>query len=272
MNRSYLLDLGSHSVKLYRRDDDEELLLLRTVTWRVLETAVEPENLAAILQSVLAEVDDFRTVQAVATAAFRRDVRLGAAITRLCEGLGISLEIIDQRAEALLLRAAVSSSGSGGDLDAINVGGGSIQIISGDGSEHLLPFGISDLNKRFGLAGPVSERRVQECQDFVVGELPAWLDEFWYTGGERTYLEHFGVPLSGLWCARSDFEPFADDLATWTGDRLRSRSPYDDGWMTGAVASNCIVLAGLKRNDLNKFAPADLNISHGVHKSAVPVT
>lgn len=270
MRRPYLLDLGSHSVKLYRRDDGE-LTLLRTLTWRVLESAVGPGELAAVLQSVLDDVCDVRSVQAVATAAFRQDRRLGDALTSVCERLGLSLRIIDQRAEADLLRAATASSGGVAGLDAINVGGGSIQIVSADGREHLLSFGISDLNRQFALTEAPDLRQVDQCRAFVVGRLPAWLGLFSYTGGERTYLDHFGVPVSGTWCARSDFEPFADGLAKWPEERLRARSPYDEGWMTGAVASNCIVLACLEVNDLDKFAPVDLNISHGVLESPTPV-
>jgi hypothetical protein len=271
VRRPYLLDLGSHSVKLYRSGDGP-LRLLRTVTWRVLERPVGPEQLEAVLTSVLADVDDVRSVQAVATAAFRQDTRLGDALTTVCDHVGLSLQIIDQGSEAHLLRLAVSSSASVSGLDAINVGGGSVQILSSDGREHPLSFGVSDLNRQFALTDAPDLRRVDECRAFVMRQLPPWLGLFSYTGGERTYLEHFGVPVTGGWCSRADFTTFAEDMAGWSEADLRARSPYDEEWMSGAVASNCIVLACLGRNDLDKFVPTDLNISHGVHDSLAPAS
>ncbi|WP_158612681.1 exopolyphosphatase [Frigoribacterium sp. PhB24] len=269
MSDSHFLDLGSHSVKLYRRVEGE-LTLEQTVTWQVMESASGVDQLAAVLASVLTDVPDMRSVEAVATAAFRQDHDLGEALSFACDRLGLRVKIIDQEAEAELLRLAVSTSSDAKGTDAINVGGGSIQIISRDGREHLLPFGISDLNKEFGLTDVPERRQIEACQTFVARQLPEWLGLFSYTGGERTYLEHFGVPMTNSWCSYRDFKAFADDMAAWEEKRLHANSPYDPRWMDGAVASNCIVLACLEQNDLDRFMPADLNIGHGVHQSLTP--
>nr|WP_246311683.1 hypothetical protein [Leifsonia naganoensis] len=208
-------------------------------------------------------VPDLESVTALATAAFRRRPNLGETLATACQFLGISVSIIDQESEADLMRRALARESVLASLDAINVGGGSIQVTSPTGLTHLLPFGIADLNRRFGLSKGPSEREVTACREFVAGQLPDWLGEFAYTGGERTYLESFGVPLQGIWCLADDFEIFAARMERWSNHDLESRSPYDARWMSGAIASNSIVIACLQRSGVHRFAPVDLNIAHG---------
>ena len=51
-----------------------------------------------------------------------------------------------------------------------------------------------------------------------------------------------------------------------SNEELEIKTPYDKKWMSGAIASNCIVIACLEHAKSNFFVPSDLNITHGLIK------
>jgi hypothetical protein len=265
---SYVLDLGSHSVKVYRRPGPAgpAALLVDTVTWELLERRPGRAQLGRHLDDVLARIPGpRRTVTAIGTAAVRRDPGLAEELHAVCSERGISYRTISQDDEARLIRLAAAEAGIPAGLHVVNAGGGSIQIVTGSrGVAHLLPFGISDLNRRFDLGAPPGARRAGECVEWVAGRLPALAGEFAYTGGEHTYLEHFGVELPDGRCSAAAFAGLADRLRLLPGGELEALSPFDPKWMHGAVASNCIVTACLARWGCDRFLPVDLNIAHGL--------
>ncbi|NQX68589.1 exopolyphosphatase [Paenibacillus alba] len=264
-----ILDLGSHSAKIFKKSQ-EGIKQVDVLTWELLESDVNLPDIEGQLKSLLdhtyVEGLDEGTVEAIGTEAMRRSPHLSEHMQQICKNLHIAYRTISQKEEAELLRRAVAASDIPSDLDVINVGGGSIQIMTRDSEEpYLIPFGISDLNHQFQLLEPPLYRQIATCIKWLSCRLPATLKTFAFTGGERAYLKHFEVELEqDLYCLSSDFNSLARQLAALDLSDLEANSPFDPKWMRGAVASNCIVLAGLIKSGSTKFLPSDLNIAHGL--------
>jgi exopolyphosphatase/pppGpp-phosphohydrolase len=256
-----VLDLGSHSAKSYLKG--ESIQEVGNITWALLELENTHDHIEKALKQL---VDPFRSscrsILAIGTEAMRRNQELAVKVAKVCETLSISYRTLTQIEEASLILKAFHGKIR---TDIINVGGGSIQIISRDTKEiTLLNFGISDLNKAFSLNKEPYEREIDECISWVESQLPESLSKFTYTGGEEKYLRHLGVPVLDGECSRQDFERLAKQLSQKPREKLEALSPFEPKWMGGAIASNCIVLACLNRAKVISFVPSDKNIAHGL--------
>lgn len=263
-----IVDIGSHSLKIYRHA--KQLALLDTVAWHRAEEPISAVALVDALPEVLNRVrtgfpDAHCTV--VGTAVLRTHPALAQVVSEICGRYGTDFELITHEREADLIRHAAACSGLRRDLAVVSVGGRSIQIVPPAGLATHLRFGIVDLNVRFDLNREPALRRVDECTDYVRAMLPPDFGPFAYTGGELTYLRHVGVPLPAGRCGRTDFEQMASRLARMERRALVRLSPYDPAWMGGAIASNCVVTAMLRAAGMKGFVPSDLNVSEGLIRS-----
>ncbi|NOU86472.1 exopolyphosphatase [Paenibacillus sp. LMG 31460] len=265
-----ILDLGSHSAKVFRKSNDQ-IEQVDVLTWELLESGVDLPSIEGTLKSLLSTQGSFieglgqGDIEAIGTEAMRRSPHLSEHMQEVCRNLRIAYRTISQKEEADLLKKAIAESDIPSDLDVINAGGGSIQIITSESeAPYLIPFGISDLNQQFNLLGPPDQRQIATCIKWLSCRLPTSLEQFAYTGGEKTYLRHFQIELEDdLYCHRSDFTQLTRQLAAQDLQTLEANSPFDPKWMRGAIASNCVVLAGLIKSGASKFMPSDLNIAHG---------
>ncbi|MCY9661254.1 hypothetical protein P5G65_01235 [Paenibacillus chondroitinus] len=265
-----ILDLGSHSAKVFKKSDIG-IEQVDVLTWELLESEICLPSIEDKLKSLLSTQGSFLegaplgNIEAFGTEAMRRSPHLSEHMEEICRNLRIAYRTISQKEEAELLRKAISESDIPSHLDVINVGGGSIQIITKEcEAPYLIPFGISDLNQEFQLLGAPHQRQITTCIKWLSSRLPASLGPFAYTGGEKTYLRHFDIELEqDLYCSRSDFTQLTRQLALLELSALENNSPFDPKWMRGAIASNCVVLAGLIKSGAGKFMPSDLNIAHG---------
>jgi len=264
-NPMYVADLGSHSIKLYRRLGDG-VKMQKTHAWQVLKwpaNGAYHHKVGIYLDELMSGLREGDGVVAVATAAFRNRMDLSTAARLACAERGIPLEILEHDSEAELLAKTINADPNLEGLIGVNVGCGSIQLAIGE-QRHLLSVGIMDLTKRFLLDGLPSERLVADCTDWVVSQMPPWSGPFAYLGDELTYLMSFGVPVEEGWCHVSDFKHFANKLNSLPMDELMKRSPFDPGWMSGAIGSNCIVQALLRSFGTERFRPVNANIGHAV--------
>ncbi|BBD70930.1 hypothetical protein NIES4072_72960 [Nostoc commune NIES-4072] len=264
--KNLILDLGSRTAKLYILDN--EVKNINNVNWEVIEGKSSKESINNSLIELLKPINfnEIHRIHAVGTEAMRRDKKLENIVSSVCHSLGILYTTISQEYEAQLIKEAARKANITDKYDIINVGGGSIQIILKEASKAvLLNFGISDLNDRFYLLEAVGHRKIEECIAWIKKHLPETTALFGYTGGEATYLKHFGVPLQAdHTCLKTDFYDFAERISNFDLQSLERVSPFGSKWMRGAVASNCVVLACLEKAQTNYFLPSDLNISHGL--------
>lgn len=260
----FILDVGSHSLKLYRREESTQLT--KTVTWEPINEyseGVSTSEVELILQKVREDFP-YVAVKAFGTGLMRQIPELASKVHSCCREYGAEFDVISQETEAELIRKAVSVDGTLPDTAVVNVGGRSIQVVLPSSEIRLLSFGIVDLNEKFNLTDSPGSRDIPGCQDFLSSQLPHDIGEFVYTGGEATYLQHFEVPMAGGYCDRDVFLRFAEELARRTIDDLMRNSPFDPKWMKGAIASNCIVASLLEYSRVERFWPSEINIGHGV--------
>ncbi|GGK31712.1 hypothetical protein [Salinarimonas ramus] len=259
-----IVDFGSRSIKIFISDCVGRGSQIASVNRCPLEEAPGESDVAAALDEVERQVrSDAGPVLAIGTAFARRSPRLRTLIEAFCSARGWRYETLTQAAELDLIARAFSSAATGRDI--FNAGGGSIQIAAADGAHVLLDFGISDLNARFGLSRSVAERDVAACVSWLAEQMPRSRAAFVYTGGEATYLAAMGVHLGADGrCEAGAFEAMAARLARMEPDALERSSPFGRRWMTGAVASNCIVLAALRTRELAHFYASDANVADGL--------
>jgi exopolyphosphatase/pppGpp-phosphohydrolase len=259
-----ILDLGSRSVKAYLKS--ESIREIAQITWTLLEAPAAGDEAENCLRTLIEPYHArCKEITAVGTEAMRRDARLEKEIRQICARLGINYRQLSQTEEAKLIAKAFHAETR---MDVVNSGGGSIQIISAPLHQMtLLPFGISDLNRRFNLARVPEARALNDCVEWISSQLPKSQLPFVYSGGEEKYLRHLGVHIHRGRCESADFRAMTTRLARMEMHDLEKLSPYDPRWMHGAIASNCIVLALLQSTSASFFVPSDLNIAHGLFGS-----
>lgn len=262
MSVNFVIDCGSRSIKLHRADQGGAVSLWATRSWDPINDAQQAGRVGALLVDLTQDVVARTSIHVVGTAAARRDRRVATAIGEACAALGWSYETLSHAREAALIRAAF---GNRDDCDIVNAGGGSIQIVTADGAVALLDFGISDLNRNFGLHGAPAERRIAEATAFVAARLPRLVRPFIYSGGELTYLLALGAAVSGEGaCTAAEFERVAQHFDGLDATAQQELSPFDAGWTSGAVASNAIVRAALSASGAGHYIASDINIADGI--------
>jgi hypothetical protein len=261
MGRQFVIDCGSRSIKLHEAHRDT-VSLQATCSWDPINDTANVARVGQLLADLTKDLPAVSAVHVVGTAAARRDPKVAAAIGNACTAFGWTYETLSHAGEAVLIRDAFAGRE---DCDIINAGGGSIQIVHPDGSIELLGFGISDLNARFNLAGRAGGRRIEEASDFMRGELHSMWRPFIYSGGELSYLRAMGAAVGGDGrCGADEFMRIAASVDALELDALEALSPFDEGWMRGAVASNVIVRALLLESGVDHYYASDINIADGI--------
>lgn len=261
MGAEFIIDCGSRSIKLHRAERGRARLEASR-SWDPLGSGAGASQVGHLLTELATGLPPRARVHVVGTAAARRTPALAARLAAVCRPLGWHYETLTQDAEAQLIREAL------GDRQAdeiVNVGGGSIQIVHPSGALTLLGFGISDLNARFGLERPPGHRRCRAATAFVREQLPSVAGGFLYSGGELSYLRAIGARLgAGGRCSRDEFDRVASRVDGLPLRTLAALSPYDAGWIGGAVASNAIVRALFLVTGADHYHASDLNIADGI--------
>ena len=261
MNQQFVIDCGSRSIKLHEARRGA-VTLRATRSWDPISDGASVASVGALLFDLARDVLPAAPVHVVGTAAARRDPAVAGAIGQACSNLGWTYETLSHSEEARLIRQAFGAQ-SGRDI--INVGGGSIQVVPVAGDPALLGFGITDLNRRFGLSDEPAGRQVAAATAFVRDALPEMSRPFIYSGGELSYLRALGAELGDDGrCTASEFERVAGMADAMSIEELEAVSPFDPGWVRGAVASNVIVRACLGRSAGDHYYASDINIGDGI--------
>jgi len=112
-------------------------------------------------------------LHAVATSAVREAENRGEFVRRAREESGVSVSVISGAEEARLIRLGVLQAVPAFDQRhlLVDIGGGSSEFSVGEGNEMLaarsLKLGAIRLTERFGLAGSVRRKVLEECRQFI---------------------------------------------------------------------------------------------------------
>jgi hypothetical protein len=261
MRAQFVIDCGSRSIKLHEACDGA-VTLQATRSWDPINDAANAARVGELLADLTKDLPAVSAIHVVGTAAARRDRRVAQAIDKACSALGWTYETLSHASEAMLI---LDAFGAAEDRDIVNAGGGSIQIVRPNGEAELLDFGISDLNRNFDLAERADGRRTEEACDFVRAALPPMRRPFIYSGGELSYLVAFGARVEAHGrCAANEFFRLAARVDAMELEEMEGLSPFDGGWVRGAVASNAIVKAMLLHSGVDHYFASDVNIADGI--------
>jgi hypothetical protein len=264
MGTQFVIDCGSRSIKLHEAGRGA-VTLQATRSWDPINDATNVERVGQLLADLTKDLPAVSAIHVVGTAAARRDRRVADAIDSACRALGWTYETLSHASEAMLI---LDAFGGAMDRDIVNAGGGSIQIVRPNGEADLLGFGISDLNQKFDLAGRAGGRRIEEACDFVCAALPPMRRPFVYSGGELSYLRAFGARVGAEGrCEAHEFIRLAAEVDAMELEEMEVLSPFDRGWVRGAVASNAIVKAMLLESGAGHYYASDINIADGIISS-----
>lgn len=127
-------------------------------------------------------------IRAVGTQTFRRMRNANALLVVAETALGCSIDIISGREEARLVYLGVSQGVAGHQERrlVIDIGGGSTEIIIGEGLEPIemasIQYGCVSLTRRFFPAGRLSARRWRRALDTVMADLQELRRRYLQTG------------------------------------------------------------------------------------------
>lgn len=265
--QDFILDIVSRTIKLHGLDiSTGEVTNLHNITWDILSISPSLETVTRCIEESLTPLGrSSGRLKAIGTEAMRRNSALADLVAEACSKLQIDYSTISQELEAEFISRAARRHGISDGYDVVNAGGGSLQIVRLlEQQIRLMGIGITDLNLRFNLNSAPHRREITNCVEWLEAQIKQRPRVIAYTGGERSYLEYFRVPLEpDGHCLYGNFEAFAQEIGQQPNDWLIKHSPFDPKWMTGAVASNCIVLAFMNSSGAEGFLPSDLNIGHG---------
>ncbi|KUK84043.1 MAG: Ppx/GppA phosphatase [Microgenomates bacterium 39_6] len=296
LNQFGIIDLGSSTVKLSLCHVDENnithTIYKKSITTNLAEDFFETNQLQplAIERTVQAIIDlqsealdhGIVEIKLVGTGVARKAKNLKKLKDKIKRETSLSLDVISSDDEGKLIYQAVVSSFTKyqDDLVIANAGGGSMELVYGDGEDlknHSFDVGISDLNEKFINQYPVIDENFKKAYQYVKGKLEKELDVpekkfLVYTGGELDYMLVTGFPLDDFShslahpkkISLADFKKHAQKMRQMKLVELQAFMPNNPNWMNGAVASNTIVEVLLDTLEINVAIPSNKNLNDGI--------
>ena len=199
------IDIGTNSVHMIvvqvRADlsfevIDREKFMVRLGAGGLDGRALTAEAMSSALQAIstfrrLAESHEVDKILAVATSATREARNGGEFLARVERETGVRALVITGAEEARLIHQAAvyGVDVGGGRAVVIDIGGGSVEITLGTGTEILLArsfkIGVIRLTERFIKSDPLSERDERRLVKHVLGEIDRHCEQITAIGFDR---------------------------------------------------------------------------------------
>ncbi len=217
-----------------------------------------------------------------ATAAFRSARNAPSVIERVRSETKCLITILDQEAEARAIRAALSDELQRNDAVALNLGGGSVQLVSHD-SSFLVDKGVRSIIAEHPWHEPLSD----ESYGAVKGMVRQWFSNasrvlprfttVFHTGGELQFLLRTDAKLETCLdqprhfaeISVRDMSIFSDNMRKMPISSVHSSSQLDGAWLAGAIASNEIAIAAAEATGATRLIPSNINITDGLLSGSV---
>jgi exopolyphosphatase / guanosine-5'-triphosphate,3'-diphosphate pyrophosphatase len=194
LGRYSVVDVGSNTIHLLVGDvDDGEILPVTGEKFSArLGAGVEKtgrldeQRLALAAEAInffsrVAALNGAPSPEVLATSAVRDAENGEELVERVREMSGLKMRLISGKKEAELgFRGALSALGERPDnVVVVDLGGGSAQLIFGDGSGHVeervsLPLGTNRTTERFVSEDPPTNEELEALREHVLGMLPGW--------------------------------------------------------------------------------------------------
>lgn len=298
-NRIAAIDVGTNSIHMivveqrrhgYRViDKEKEMVQLgrgslegRPLTDEAIERGVE----AMRQMAGIAERWKVRDVIAVATSAIREAPNGRKFITAAQKASGIRIRVISGEEEADYIYRAVRSALDfhGGTALAIDIGGGSVELIVGTQTEVFLttsePLGALRMSQKFGLDAAASTAAIEDCRAWVRKRLRKPLAAiaglgFDFTIGTSGTIVALATlasagsngesMASGLrWLARNRLRDLIDALTPLSAAERARRFPIDERRAETLLGGAIVLDEIMRKLDIEQLRATDAALREGI--------
>lgn len=295
-NRIAAIDVGTNSIHMivveeqrhgYRVIDQEKDMVQlgrgslegRPLTDDAIERGVEAlKKMAAI-----AERWKVKEVVAVATSAIREAPNGRRFIAAAQKAAGITIRVISGEEEADYIYRAVRSAidFAGGTALAIDIGGGSVELIVGTADEVFFtgsePVGALRMAQMFGLHGPATPAMVGQCRAYARKRLKKTLKSIGALGfdfsvgtsGTIVALASLSASTdtmsSGLrWLSRKRLRELIDALTPLSAADRAKRFPIDERRGETILAGAVVLDEIMRKLDIPHLRSCDAALREGI--------
>lgn len=294
----YLLDIGSHSIKLYKKNFSVQATQIEKISYnykinysdlqKPIHLCEEDEEL--LLKNLIYLRDKFGLTKfntSIYATGLYRDIKdLETVIADIYEETGLYFNVISQELEAHYMAPIIRNFEDNlGNTILINIGGSSTEILlhkrdHAKIERHLLSIGTNTiLREKFPTINQAnSVEMLDEIVEYLSTHIPATTIEFdtaIYTGGELSFMTLLGYPLifnhifydsnhPKVISAEEYYLYNTSLFSKWTIDDLHKLMPENPKWMDGARACSAIAESIFKTYKVKTIIPSDLNLIDGI--------
>jgi hypothetical protein len=262
---------------------------------KLKEHEVREENLAQTLEAVkkyleISKKKSVEKVKIVATESLRKARNIDQVLSRFQSELGSVPSIISQEEEArVLFSALLNNLDYSGDVLAVDMGGGSVQLTLGNQNEvkdtHLLPLGVYYLQQKFFVSnstedgGPTTEE-LEKMKSYIRDEvakinltsLPGGVPLIYGSTNVLDLFKFLKFPLraSGLGgnlkyrVSIDDMMDFLEGIKNLSYKEREEKYPFQYGYMWGIDCAFHSIKFLAEHFGTELIVPSNVNIAEGI--------
>lgn len=298
MSKRYLIDIGSSTIKVYRRDDNiVKIIEQKTFNFKdgfTTKCGLSDINKKALFDFFKRLIDKYSLTNSnsklYATGIFRQIDDKKTAIKDFFDCTGLYFNIITHDLEAFYLEKAWlnKSSKNIGNLLIINIGGKTTELLLCHNgivtTTEKINFGVGTVLNRYPkINHQYSEYKLELVVDDIFEEIKKQLspnkeiyDVAIYTGGELHYMECAKYPLIPNSFFEDVSHPYMISLSDYHNrnievfstisiEDLKCMMPKNPEWMMGARACSALAQAICNYYNVRYIVPSNANLIDGVN-------
>ncbi len=290
---SYIIDVGSKSLKIYGICDDKTIteLYVKSIPFKDdLKSSNQISekhkiNIIEILDAIKMQ-NPSANIKMFGTSVFRQldPVVRNSIVIEIFQRTGVVFNIISQDLESFYLETAlVDKCTLNEPIMIMNIGGGSTQLIINQNQQTIekisLDIGVNTILEKFpDINTYFSTHHIDDVVEFVIGKLPdsqSFPRIALYNGGELTYMKLVGYPIEENILFKDSDHPFLIKTENFRKHNnkvfgqisfreLEQKMPQNPKWMQGARSCSALAQGICQKYLTEIIIPSDSNIAHGM--------
>lgn len=299
MNIFYLIDVGSSTIKVYRRIQKKiELFEQKTFSFKSdfsFDEGLSEMNKNELYSYFYLLIKKYnlnnQNTKIYATGIFRDILCKQDFIKEFFDKTGLYFNIISQDLEAFYLEKALLSTNSMkvDKMIAVNIGGKTTEILMYEFGKLAyepikISLGVGTINQKYPSINDKYSKYsfdeiVESIENYIKNEIKVTykFENAIYTGGELTYMTTVGYPLVDNMLFDDIYHKYMINIidyetknreifSTISLDELKKMMPKNPKWMNGARACSAIAQAIFNVFNVKNIIPSDSNLINGINK------
>lgn len=299
MTTKFLIDVGSSTVKVYKKKDNRVILIEQKTFYFKKDFSPNyglcKENLVNLFTYFTYLISKYeltnRNTKLYATGIFRKLSNQKVFVDLFYKQTGLYFNIITHDLEAFYLEKAWVNEKSAkvNNMIVINIGGETTEILCCHNGTVIeepkkLSIGVGNVKNQFpNINNIFSEYPLDSVVQLLLedickelGEPKAFYDVAIYTGGELNYMKSAGYNLipntifddlshPNMICINDYKKRNSEVFSCVEINELKNMMPDNPEWMTGARACSALAQAICKYFNVEYIIPSDSNLIDGVN-------